>query len=132
MTLVIIMSVKGQVKVTYSPIEEVVIVEHTQYPLDLFIELEGIPARAGQFVTPLNWVEGVIFRHLSFPSEESVLEELRKGRVYWVHVAFALMPEFKPQVSTKDGRVTISVLNRSDNPAMSAATKWLREHATKM
>jgi hypothetical protein len=123
------MSDGKEIKVTYKPYEEIIILEYTEYPLDLFIELEATPARAGQFVPPLNWAEGVVFRHSGFPPQESVLEELRKGRVYWLHVAFALMPKYSSQAATKDGRVTLNVLDMSNNPTMRAATRWLRQQA---
>ena len=127
--LLVIMSDEKEVKVTYKPYEEIIILEYTEYPLDLFIELEGMPARAGELVLPLNWAEGVVFRHSAFPPKESVLEELRKGRLYWAHVAFALMPKFSSQATTKDGRVTVNILDQTNNSIMRAAARWVKQQA---
>jgi hypothetical protein len=120
------------VKVTYKPFEEIVILDYMQYPLDTLVSLHGLPLLAGGAVPPLNWAEGIVFMHESMPLVESALKEMREDRrVYWMTVMFAEMPEYKPTITTRDGRMTVNVVDVTSNPPFREAAKWLRKHLSK-
>jgi len=120
------------VKIVHKPFKEVVILDYSRYPLDTLVSLHGLPMLAGNIVPPLNWAEGIVFIHEGMPHEESTLEEMREhGRIYLPNVAFAEMPKYQPTATTKDGRVTVNILDKTSHPVFKDVAKWLKTQSSK-
>lgn len=115
------------VKITYEPFKEVVIKEYMRFEkiedlVYLFAQL-----RAAGAPVSLNWANGVVFVHSVLPPEtEQIMEEFLKGKVYWVNVTFAAMPEYKPVLETKE-KIQVPIINVSSNPIIRQVTEWLKQ-----
>lgn len=119
---------KGElVKITYEPFREVVIKEYTRFEkiedlIYIFAQL-----RAGGAPVSLNWANGVVFVYSALPPDtEQIMEEFLKGKVYWVNVTFAAMPEYKPVWETKE-KIQVPIINVSSNPIIRQVTEWLKQ-----
>ncbi len=118
------------VKISFKPFEEVVILEWTEYPLDVLISLHGLPALAGGIVPPLNWAEGIVFLQSAMEHADDVLKEMREeGIVYWTSVAFAKMERYTTNATSNDGRISVNIMNVTANPTLRAAARALKERA---
>lgn len=116
------------VKITYKPLEEIVILDYMEYPLDTLVSLHGLPMLAGGMVPPLLWAEGILFIYQGMDQTDSVLDEMReKGRAYWISVLFARMPKYAPTVTSNDRKITVNVVDVSSNLVLRTAAKWLSE-----
>ena len=119
---------KGElVKITYEPFREVVIKEYTRFEriedlIYIFAQL-----RAGGAPVSLSWANGIVFVNSVLPPDtEQIMDEFLKGRVYWVDVAFAFMPEYKPVLETKE-KIQVPIVNVSSNPIVKQVTEWLKQ-----
>ena len=115
------------VKITYEPFKEVVIKEYTCFEkiedlIYIFAQL-----RAGGAPVSLSWANGIVFVYGVLPPDtEQIMEEFLKGRVYWVDVAFAAMPEYKPVLETKE-KIQVPIVNVSSNLIIRQVTQWLKQ-----
>jgi len=119
---------KGElVKITYEPFKEVIIKEYTRFEkiedlIYIFAQL-----RAGGAPVSLNWANGIVFVYSVLPPDtEQIMEEFLKGKVYWVNVTFAAMPEYKPVLETKE-KIQVPIVNVSSNPIIRQVTEWLKQ-----
>lgn len=115
------------VKITYEPINEIVIKEYVHF--DKVEELIYIFAqlRASGAPVSLNWANGLVFIHSPLPpTDENVMEEYLKGKIYWTNVSFAEMPEYKPLIETRE-RIQVPIINLSSSPIIVQVTEWLKK-----
>lgn len=115
------------IRITYEPFQEVVIKEYVRYEKieDLIYPLAQL--RAAGTPAALSWANGVAFVNMVMPLEcDQVIEDFLKGKVYWTHVSFALMPEYKPTVEAKE-KIQVPVINMSSNALMSQVAEWLKK-----
>jgi len=116
------------VDIVCNPPKQLIILECTRYPsIDALAKVIAVVISAGESVI-LKWAEGVAFSYTYLqPQTESLIDELVKGRVYWVDVIFALMPEYKPTIRV--GTLDIPVIDVSPNPLLSEAAKWMKQQS---
>jgi len=117
------------VKIIYEPIEELVIKEYVKFEKidDLLYSFAQLRA-AGQPVS-LNWAEGTVFIHSALPlTNDKVVEQCLRGRLYITGVSFALMDKYQPSVVFKNpqGEVAIPIMNLSSNKTLCEVAKWLK------
>ena len=118
------------VKVTFRPWEEVIIHESIQYPmLDEIVRLQSVGVPPGGLARPLNWAEGVVFRHAPMPPTEDVVREQLQGKVHWSSVAWALMPKYQNVIVIKETNVRIPINDVSANEILSEVAKSLKKIA---
>jgi len=117
------------VKVTFQQWEEVIIHESIQYKLDELIHLQTIGVQAGGLAPPLNWAEGVAFRHGLMPPTDDVVRESLQGKVHWASVSWALMPEYQGVIIVRETNVRIPINDVSANEILSEAAKALKKIA---
>lgn len=118
------------VKVTFRPWEEVIIHESIQYPtLDEIVRLQSVGVPPGGLARPLNWAEGVVFRHAPMPPTEDVVREQLQGKVHWSSVAWALMPKHQNVIVIKETNVRIPINDVSANEILSEVAKSLKKIA---
>ncbi|HUS77425.1 MAG TPA: hypothetical protein VM050_02000 [Patescibacteria group bacterium] len=111
------------VKITHKPAEELVILEMVKYELRQLAETCILLMNAGRPVV-LNWAESVVFHHLPLPfNTKELMKERMKGRIYWVSVMFASMPEFAPVL--KVGVMDVPVV-ATPNPVLKQFGAWIR------
>jgi len=112
------------VKITYKPAEELVILEKVVYELNKLAETCKLLINAGRPVI-LNWAEGVVFHHMPLPfNTKELLKERMRGRIYWASVFYASMPTY---VNTlKVGAIEIPVVE-TPNPVLKQVARWMRD-----
>jgi hypothetical protein len=113
--------------VKYEPRKEVIIHEYTKYDSDedlISAAIRGLPT--GSVLTALRWVDGVLLSFNALPINEVTTKELIEGRLYWDHVSFASMPEYKDQIITKTG-ITVVIGNVSNNPVFAAIAEFIKK-----
>ncbi len=115
------------VKITYEPINEIVIKEYIRFEkiedlIYIFAQL-----RASGAPVSLNWANGLVFVYSLLPFEnDQILEDFLKGKVYWTNVSFSKMPEYKQIIETKE-RVQVPIVNASSSPTIVKIMEWLKQ-----
>ena len=115
------------VKITYEPINEIVIKEYVRFGkvedlIYIFAQL-----RASGAPVSLSWANGLVFVYSPLaPENDQVMEAFLKGKVYWTNVSFAEMPEYKPIFETRE-RVQVPIINVSSSPLIVQVMEWLKQ-----
>jgi hypothetical protein len=113
-----------RMRITYKPVEELVILEMVEYTLEKLAETGALIQDAGHPLV-LNWAEGIAFHHMPLPfNTKELLKERQQGRIYWASVIYAPMPEYRP--SLKIGPRDIPVV-ATPNPLLIKAAKWIKD-----
>jgi len=109
------------------PFKEIVILEHTRFPtVDDFARFANIAA--GGKTTGVYWANGVAFLYYPLPTATEIATKalLEEKRVYWAFVGYALMPEYRSLIETKE-RIIVPVIDMSMSPLFQKVAKWLKE-----
>ena len=117
------------VTIKYEPFKEVVVMERTKFPTpDDLARFTNIIA--GGKTAGLYWTDGVAFLYfpLSINTELTAKALIEERKVYWAFLSFAIMPEFKPLIETKE-KMQVPVLNMSTNPLFQKVAEWLKKQA---
>ena len=115
------------VKITYEPINEIVIKDYIWFErvedlIYIFAQL-----RAGGAPVSLSWANGLLFvNSILAPETDEVIDAFLKGKVYWTNVSFAEMPEYKSIIETKE-RVQVPVINVSSSSVIVQVMEWLKK-----
>jgi hypothetical protein len=118
------------VKVTIKPWEEVIIHESIYYSLEDIVKLFSLGVQPGGLTQPLNWAEGVVFHHQAMPPADEVVKEQMQGRVHWLVIQWALMPQYQNFIPIKDINAKIPIVNLSANAILSEVARTLKESKT--
>ncbi len=114
------------IKITYEPFKEVVIKEYVRFEkiedlIYIFAQL-----RAGGAPASLNWASGLVFVYSPLiPDTDQLMDEFLKGRIYWINVSYAEMPQYKPIFETRE-KVQVPIINLSSNPMIRQVMEWLK------
>jgi len=83
---------------------------------------------AGGKTTGLYWAEGVVFLYFPLPvsTETAAKALIENRRVYWTFVGYALMPNYKSIIETKE-KIMIPVIDMSSNPMFRKVANWLKK-----
>jgi hypothetical protein len=114
------------VKVTSKPYDELIIHEYQKFDLDGMVRLRCTGMQVGSIAPNFHWAEGLVMWREPFPQNEAMTKENLEGRIHWLWVSFAEMPEFKPGLTFKETSVTIPVIDVTENPVFSSAARWLK------
>jgi hypothetical protein len=115
------------IKITYDPFKEVIIKEYTRFEKIEDLIYAFAELRAGGAPVSLNWANGLVFVYSPLhPDTEQIVDEFLKGKLYWINVTFAAMPEYKQVLETKE-KIQVPVINLSSNPTIRQVTEWLKQ-----
>jgi len=121
---------ESEVTVKFESFKEIVIMERNFFssPEDLARFTSVV---AGGKLAGLYWAEGVVFLYFPLPvSTETAAKELvEKRRVYWTFVGYALLPEYKRTIETKE-KIIVPVIDMSSNPMFRKVANTLKEQKT--
>lgn len=121
---------ESEVAVKFESFREIVIMERNFFssPEDLARFTSVV---AGGKLAGLYWAEGVVFLYFPLPaSTETAAKELvEKRRVYWTFVGYALLPEYKRTIETKE-KIIVPVIDMSSNPMFRKVANTLKEQKT--
>jgi hypothetical protein len=109
------------------PFKEIVIMEHTRFPtIDDLARFANISA--GGKTTGVYWANGVTFVYYPLPTTTEIAAKalIEEKRVYWAFVSYALMPEYRPLIETKE-RIIVPVIDMSTSPLFQKVAQWLKE-----
>jgi hypothetical protein len=113
-------------KISYKPADELIILEIVEYNIHKLAETCALLLEAGRPII-LNWAEGIAFHHQPLPfNTKELLNERKKGRVYWANVIFALMPEYITRL--KVGARDIPIVE-TPNPVLKQVALWIKMRA---
>jgi hypothetical protein len=115
------------IKVTFKPYDELVIHEYQRFELGDMVKLRSIGMQVGSIAPNFQWAQGLVMWREAFPQNEEITKENLEGKIHWLWLAFAEMPEYKQSLSFKESSVTIPVMDVSDNPVFAGAARWLKE-----
>ena len=118
---------ESNVDVRYEPFKEIVVMQQNLFssPDDIARFASII---AGGKTTGLYWAEGMTFLYfpLSASTETAAKALVENRRVYWTFVGYALMPNYRPIIETKE-KIMVPVIDMSSNPMFTKVAKWLKE-----
>ena len=118
---------QDSVKIRYEPWKEIIIKEYTyfQNPSDLAEIVAGL--RDHGVPMSMNWTNGIVFFYNEvFPDTNSIANDMKDGKSYWLNVSFSLMTLYKPSISTR-ANIPVPVINQSSNNIMNKVTEWLKK-----
>ncbi len=113
--------------VRYEPFKEVVMLECTQFPTpDDLARFANITA--GGKPTGIYWAQGVAFVYYPLPSTTEVAARaiVEEKRVYWAFVSYALMPQYRSVIETKE-RIIVPVIDMSTSDLFQKVSMWLKK-----
>lgn len=118
---------ESKATIRYEPFKEVVIMECTGFrtPDDLARFTNIV---AGGKPSGIYWAEGMAFIYfpLSITTEAAAKALVEEGKVFWTFVSYAVMPEYRPIIETKE-KIMVPVIDMSTNPLFRKVAKWLKE-----
>jgi hypothetical protein len=109
------------------PFKEIVILEHTRFPtIDHLARFANIAA--GGKTTGVYWANGVAFVYYPLPTTTEIAAKalIEEKKVYWAFVSYALMPEYRQLIETKE-RIIVPVIDMSTSPLFRNVAQWLKE-----
>jgi hypothetical protein len=124
------MSVKiletAEFKVKFSPFKEIVVMQKTAFSSpDHIARFASI--LAGGKTPGLYWANGVVFVYFPLPASTEIAAKdlVENRRVYWTFVGYAIMPEYKPIIETKE-KIMVPIIDMSSNKMFQRVADWLK------
>jgi len=111
------------------PFKEIVILEHTLFPtIDDLARFANIAA--GGKTTGVYWANGVAFVYYPLPTTTEIAAKalIEEKRVYWAFVSYALMPDYRPLIETKE-RIIVPVIDMSTSLLFQNVAQWLKKQS---
>ena len=107
--------------------KEVVIMEQTRFnTVDDLARFANIAV--GGKTTGLYWANGVLFIYYPLPTSTELAAKalIEEKKVYWAFISYAMMPQYKPIIETKE-RIMVPVIDMSTSNLFTKVAKWLKE-----
>ena len=114
-------------KITGESFKEVVVMEQTRFKtVDDLARFANIAV--GGKTTGLYWANGVLFIYYPLPTSTELAAKalIEEKKVYWAFVSYAMMPQFKPIIETKE-RIMVPVIDMSTSNLFTKVATWLKE-----
>ncbi len=113
-------------KITYAPVEELVVHEILTVSKDDLLRERITPAGT----VPLCWCNGIHFSFSSIPLTDDVTKEYLKGKIHWLEVHYTKMEQYSPILILNEeeykGAMNIRVIDTSISKLHQDFTKWLK------
>ena len=107
--------------------KEVVIMEQTRFnTVDDLARFANVAV--GGKTTGLYWANGVLFIYYPLPTSTELAAKalIEEKKVYWAFISYAMMPQYKPIIETKE-RIMVPVIDMSTRNLFTKVAKWLKE-----
>jgi len=116
-----------EINITYEPFREIVIMEYMRFktPDEL---ARFLNVAAGGKPTGVYWTGGVTFFYYPMASSTEIATKvlLEEKKVYWAFVGYAIMPEYRQIIETRE-KIMVPVIDMSSSPLFQKAALWLKE-----
>jgi len=111
------------VKLSVKSVKEIVVLDDVKYDTaESFFKDLALGMPPGEVT--VNWADGVIFTHSAFPwSEATIKEYIEHDKIYWSHVRYAPMKEYKDRVV--EGNVVFRI-RKTEIPILLEIAKELK------
>jgi len=121
------MKLSEKINISYEPFKEIVVMEYMRFktPDEL---ARFLNVAAGGKPSGVYWANGVSFFYYPMSSTTEVATKvlLAEKKVYWAFVGFALMPEYRSIIETKE-KIMVPVIDVSSSPLFQKAAQWLKD-----
>jgi hypothetical protein len=107
--------------------KEIVIMEQTRFKtVDDLARFANIAV--GGKPTGIYWASGVLFIYYPLPTSTELAAKalIEEKKVYWAFVSYALMPQYRPIIETKE-RIMVPVIDMSTSKMFNKVAQWLKE-----
>jgi hypothetical protein len=107
--------------------KEIIVLEHTRFnTVDDLARFANIAV--GGKTTGVYWANGVVFIYYPLPTstEAAARALIEERKVFWAFVSYALMPQYKPIIETKE-RIMVPVIDMTTSPLFQKVAQWLKE-----
>ncbi len=114
-------------KIRSESFKEIVIMEQTRFKtVDDLARFANIAV--GGKTTGLYWANGVLFIYYPLPTSTELAAKalIEEKKVYWAFVSYALMPQYRPIIETKE-RIMVPVIDMSTSKMFNKVGQWLKE-----
>ncbi len=118
---------KDDVVISYEPFRQVVVMEYMRFKssddLARFLNVA-----AGGKPTGIYWANGLAFFYYPLASNTELATRalIEERKVYWAFAGFAVMPDYRPIIETKE-KIMMPVVDLSSSPLFLKATEWLKQ-----
>jgi hypothetical protein len=117
-------------EISIEPWKKLVVHEVIEYCFEDLVHIVLSQSRAaGGGIASMNWCNGLVFQHATFPDTESVVQEKLKGTIHYSSVVFARKDKFERQVVKENG--TLNLVDVSANPIFFQLTETLKSEQAK-
>jgi hypothetical protein len=109
--------------------KEIIVLEHTRFnTVDDLARFANIAV--GGKTTGVYWANGVVFIYYPLPTTTEVAAKalIEERKVFWAFVSYALMPQYKPIIETKE-RIMVPVIDMTTSPLFKKVGQWLKEQS---
>ena len=114
-------------KIRSESFKEIVIMEQTRFKtVDDLARFANITV--GGKTTGIYWANGVLFIYYPLPTSTELAAKalIEEKKVYWAFVSYALMPQYRPIIETKE-RIVVPVIDMSTSKMFNKVGQWLKE-----
>jgi hypothetical protein len=114
-------------KIKSESFKEIVVMEQTRFKtVDDLARFANIAV--GGKTTGLYWANGVLFIYYPLPTSTELAAKalIEEKKVYWAFVSYALMPQYRPIIETKE-RIMVPVIDMSTSNMFNKVANWLKE-----
>lgn len=82
---------------------------------------------AGGKTAGLYWVGGVAFLYYPLPTTNNAIAKalIEQRKIYWTFVSFALMPQYRPVIETKE-KIMVPVIDMTPSALFHKVAEWLK------
>ena len=119
------------VKITYSPLNELVVHETVEVTKDDLLRERVTP----QGTMPLYWCNGILFSFSSLPMSDDIVKDYLDGKIHWLEVHFAREDRYTPILELDEEeyktKMNVRVIDTSKSSLHRELTKWLKSMITK-
>lgn len=116
----------GDISIRYEPFKEIIVMNYVKFPsVDDLVRFANISA--GGKTVGVYWANGVVFIYYPLSGTNTVAKSIMEERkAYWTFVGFALMPEYKSIVETRE-KIIAPVIDMSGSPVFQRVAEWLKK-----
>ena len=114
-------------KIRSESFKEIVVMEQTRFKtVDDLARFANIAV--GGKTTGLYWANGVLFIYYPLPTSTELAAKalIEEKKVYWAFVSYALMPQYRSIIETKE-RIVVPVIDMSTSKMFNKVGQWLKE-----
>ena len=109
--------------------KEIIIMERTRFKtVDDLARFANIAV--GGKTTGLYWANGVVFIYYPLPTSTEVAAKslIEEKKVYWAFVSYALMPQYRSIIETKE-RIMVPVIDMSTSNLFTKVADWIKKQS---